>query len=253
MPETASQSTSAVVLPNPGGADRRRSRASRVPSQQRDETRPADQPLRPARSRELDLEQTIHWRSRYWRPDGLACHMRPVRHARPHAVAAGAYAAGRGSRRDPALLSCRASAGPARRAPRRPSAHAHHRTPGTGPADGRPRPPALVGGPAQALELAPETLAGPALPAHGRDPWPGLLHDRRAVVDVAGRGNGSPDARLDRPQDLDDALAIRDEGLHPIAGTNLRRWLCRRSVHQDVAALAQPGRERACLHEAHRT
>ena len=83
-------------------------------------------------------------------------------------------------------------------------------------------------------------------------PGPASGHDRRAVVHVAGRGGGGSDPRLDRPHDLDDALAIGDEGLHPIAGANLRRRLRRRPVHEDVAALAQPRRERAGLHEAHR-
>ena len=108
------------------------------------------------------------------------------------------------------------------------------------------------GAPAQALELAPQALARPALPPDERDHWPGLRHDRRAVVHVAGRGDGGADTRLDRPHDLDDALAIGDERLHPIARANLRRRLRRRSIHEDVAALAQPGRKRAGLHEAHR-
>ncbi len=109
-----------------------------------------------------------------------------------------------------------------------------------------------VGGPAQALELAPETLAGPAPSTHGHDRWPGIRHDGRAVVHVAGRGDGGSHTRLDRPHDLDDALATRDESLHPIAWANLRRRLRRRSVHEDVGALAQPRRQRAGLHKAHR-
>ena len=109
-----------------------------------------------------------------------------------------------------------------------------------------------VGGPAQALELAPETLAGPALPADARHSRLGPRHDRRAVVHVAGRGGGGPDPRLDRPHDLDDALAIRDEGLHPITCADLGRRLRRQPVYEDVAALAQLRRERTGLHEAHR-
>ncbi len=58
------------------------------------------------------------------------------------------------------------------------------------------------------------------------------------------------DTRLDRPNDFDDSLAIVDERFHPITHAYLRRRLCRRSIHEDVAALAQPGRERASLHEA---
>jgi hypothetical protein len=109
-----------------------------------------------------------------------------------------------------------------------------------------------VGSPAQALQFAPQALARPALPSYERDRWPGLRHDGRAVVHVAGRGDGGPDARLDRPQDLDDALAIGDERLHPVTRSYLRRRLCRQSIHKDVATVAQPGRERAGLHEAHR-
>ena len=78
-----------------------------------------------------------------------------------------------------------------------------------------------VVGLAQALELAPETLAGPALPADWHHPRLGLRHDRRAVVQVASRGGGGPDPRLDRSHDLDDALAIRDERLHPMTCANL--------------------------------
>ncbi len=109
-----------------------------------------------------------------------------------------------------------------------------------------------VRSPAQALQLAPQALARTTLPSNEREPWPGLPHDGRAVVHVAGRGYGGPDTRLDRPQDLDDALTIGDEGLYPITSSYLRRRLCRRSIHEDVATVTQPGRERAGLHEAHR-
>src|SRR5688500_11265713 len=71
-------------------------------------------------------------------------------------------------------------------------------------------------GSAQALEFAPETLARSALSANQRHPLPpDLRDDRRTVVHVAGHGDGGPDARLDRPDDLDDALAIGDERLDP--------------------------------------
>jgi hypothetical protein len=43
----------------------------------------------------------------------------------------------------------------------------------------------------------------------------------------AAPGGGGPDPRLDWPHDLDDALAIRDEGLHPITCANLGRRLRR--------------------------
>lgn len=109
-----------------------------------------------------------------------------------------------------------------------------------------------VGCPAQALEFTPQTLARPALSAYEHHRRPDLRHDGRAVVDVAGRGDGGPDTRLDRPRDFDDALAAGDGRLHPIARTNLGRRLRRRSVHDDVAALAQQCRSRAGLHEAHR-
>ena len=78
--------------------------------------------------------------------------------------------------------------------------------------------------------------AGPPPVRH--EHWPSPRHDRRAVVHVAGRGDGGPDTRLDRPHDLDDALAIGDERLNPIARTYLRRRLRRRTVHEDVAGLA---------------
>ena len=109
-----------------------------------------------------------------------------------------------------------------------------------------------VGGPAQALELAPQALARPALPAYEHHRWRGLRYDGRAVVHETGRGDGGPDTRLDRSRHPDDALAIGDERLHPIARANLSRRLCRQSIHVDVAALAQPGRQRAGLDEAHR-
>jgi hypothetical protein len=79
-----------------------------------------------------------------------------------------------------------------------------------------------VGSPAEALELAPQTLAGSALPTRHDDVWPGFRYDRRAVVHATGRGDDGSRTRLDRPHDLDDALATRDEGLHPIACANLR-------------------------------
>ena len=116
----------------------------------------------------------------------------------------------------------------------------------------RPASGSGVACPAQAVKLASETLAGPALPMDDHDLWPGVLHDRRAVVHVAGLGDGGPDTGLDRTHDLDDTRSIRDERLHPIACANPRRRLCRHSVHEDVAALAQPRRQRAGLHEAHR-
>ncbi len=105
---------------------------------------------------------------------------------------------------------------------------------------------------AQAFQLASQALARSALASDERHPWPGLRHDRRAVVDVAGRCDGGPDTRLDRPDDLDDALSIGNQRVDPITRSHLCRRLCRRSVHEDVAAVAQPGRERAGLHEAHR-
>jgi hypothetical protein len=110
-----------------------------------------------------------------------------------------------------------------------------------------------VGSPAQALELAPKTLAGPALAPDSHDPRSDFPHGRRrAAVHVARCGDGSSNTRLDRPHDLHTTLAIRDPRLHPIACANPRRRLGRRSIDTDVTALAQSRRKRAGLHEAHR-
>jgi hypothetical protein len=42
------------------------------------------------------------------------------------------------------------------------------------------------------------------------------------MVHVTGRGDDGSHPRLDGSHDLDDTLAIRDEGLHPIACADLR-------------------------------
>jgi hypothetical protein len=131
-----------------------------------------------------------------------------------------------------------------------PAIHTRRRHPNVAGMNDRRR--SRVVSPAQALELAPQALARPALPSDERDRWSRLPHDGWAVVHVAGRGDGGPDTRLDRSRDLDDALAIADERLHPITDSDLRRGLCRRSIDEDVATVAQPGRERPGLHEAHR-
>src|SRR4051794_12805627 len=109
-----------------------------------------------------------------------------------------------------------------------------------------------VSGPTEALELAPQPLAGTALPADERHARSRLGDDGRAVVHITGCGHCRADPRLDRPHDLDDPLPIRDERLHAITGANLRRRLRRESIHDDVAALAQPRRERPGLDEADR-
>ena len=71
------------------------------------------------------------------------------------------------------------------------------------------------------------------------DPGPDLPHDRRrAVILIAGRSDRSPDARLDRPHDLQDALAAGDQRVDTVAGADLRRWLGGVPIHEDVAALA---------------
>ena len=85
-----------------------------------------------------------------------------------------------------------------------------------------PRRGSGVGSPAEALELAPETLAGSALPTRHHDVWTGLRRDRRAVVHVTGRGDDGSHTRLDGPHNLDDTLAIPDAGLNTIACANLR-------------------------------
>jgi len=85
------------------------------------------------------------------------------------------------------------------------------------------------------------------------DPGPGLRHDRRAVVDVTGRCDKGSDTRLDGPHDpRRRALRSAMRASTPIACANLRRRLGRRSIHEDVAALAQSRARRAGLHEAHR-
>ena len=126
---------------------------------------------------------------------------------------------------------------------------------GGAPGWGRPDPDfgSGVGSPAKALELAPKTLAGPALAPDGHDPRSNFSHDRRrAVVHVARCGDGSSDTRLDRSHDLHNTLAICDQRLYPIACANPRRRLCRRPIDTDVTALAQSRRKRAGLHQAHR-
>ena len=127
-------------------------------------------------------------------------------------------------------------------------------TPPPEPSDANPLRASGVGRPAQALELAPEPLARPALTPDSHDPRSHLGDDgRRAVVLIACRGDGCPDTQLDRVHDLHDTLPIGDQGLDPVAGANLRRRLGRRPIHADVTALAQSRRKRAGLYQAHRT
>jgi hypothetical protein len=77
--------------------------------------------------------------------------------------------------------------------------------------------------------------------------------DRRwAVVDVAQGGGRRADASFDRSHDLDDPLAFGDQGMHDVAGANLRRRFCRVAVDADVPAVAQLGRDGPGLDEAHR-
>lgn len=108
-----------------------------------------------------------------------------------------------------------------------------------------------VAGPAQTLELAAETLVRPALSTHDQDRRSSIRDDGRAVVDIAGDGDRRSDTRFDRPNDLDDPVAIGDARVDPVARADLGRRFRRRSVHADVAALAQLRRKRAGLHEAH--
>ena len=111
-----------------------------------------------------------------------------------------------------------------------------------------------VGSPAQALELAPEPLARPALAPDSHDPRSHLGDDRRrGVVLVARRSHGCSDTRLDRVHDLHDTVTIGDQRLDPVAGANLRRRLGQSPIHADVTALAQSRRKRAGLHQAHGT
>jgi hypothetical protein len=43
----------------------------------------------------------------------------------------------------------------------------------------------------------------------------GDVTGRRAVIDVAGRGDRSANTRLDRPDDLDDSLTSMDQRIDP--------------------------------------
>src|SRR5690349_5758497 len=98
-------------------------------------------------------------------------------------------------------------------------------------------------GPPHAFELAAKALARPALPADRLDAGRDLSDHRRwAVVDVARGGGRRPNARLDRPDDLDDSLPFSDQGMHDVAGTDLRRRLGRVAVDADVPGFAQLGR-----------
>ena len=78
------------------------------------------------------------------------------------------------------------------------------------------------------------------------------IYRRRAGVDIARSGGWGPDARLDRLDDLHDLLTFGDQGMHDIAGANLRRGLGRVAVDADVPAFAQLGRHRPGLDEANR-
>src|ERR1043165_3315275 len=101
------------------------------------------------------------------------------------------------------------------------------------------------------LQLAAEPLARPALAADRLDAGRDLADDRRwAVVDVGLGGNRRADTSFDRPHDLDDPLALGNERMDDVAGTDLRRRLRRVAVHADVSALAQLGRHRPRLDEA---
>jgi hypothetical protein len=108
-------------------------------------------------------------------------------------------------------------------------------------------------GPPHPFELAAETLARPTFPTDRLDAGGDLSDDRWwAVVDIARGGDGRPDARFDRPHDLDDPLAFGDERVHHVAGPDLRRWLCGVAVDEDVPAIAQLRRHRPRLDEAYR-
>ena len=110
-----------------------------------------------------------------------------------------------------------------------------------------------VGSSAQALQLPAEALARPALAPDSHDPRPDLRdHRRRAVVHVARHGDRGADARLDRPHDLDDALAPGDQRVDPVASPDLCRRLRGVPVHEDVAGVTELRRRRARLHEPHR-
>ena len=73
------------------------------------------------------------------------------------------------------------------------------------------------------------------------------------MIDITGHGDGGTNARLDRPDDLNDSLPVGDEGVDPVTRANLARRLCAAAVDADVPALAQLGRDGTCLDEARGT
>jgi hypothetical protein len=108
-------------------------------------------------------------------------------------------------------------------------------------------------GPSHPLELAAQALARPTLPTDRLDARRDLADNRRrAVVDVTRRGDRRADARFDRPDDLEDPLTFGDQRMHHVAGTDLRRRLCRVAVDTDAPAVAELGRHRPGLDQAHR-
>src|SRR4029078_1793927 len=89
------------------------------------------------------------------------------------------------------------------------------------------------------FELPAEALARPALAADRLDAGRDLSdHRRGAVVDEARSGFRRTDAILDRPDNLDDSLTVRDQGMHDVAGTDLRRRLGRAAADADIPAIA---------------
>src|SRR6185312_1780808 len=91
--------------------------------------------------------------------------------------------------------------------------------------------PSARPGPPNPFELAPKTLARPALSTDRLDAGRDLSDDRCwAVVDVARGCVRCPDAMFDGPDDLDDSLTFRDQCVHDVARTELRRRLRRVSV-----------------------
>jgi hypothetical protein len=73
------------------------------------------------------------------------------------------------------------------------------------------------------------------------------------VIEITRHGDGGADPRLDRPDDLHDPFAARDQRLDAVTDANLARRLRAAAVDPDVPGLAQLGCQGTRFHEAHGT